>query len=284
MLKLNNISKSYGKRKVIEKLNLEFLEGEFTTLLGPNGIGKSTLLKIIGGSTFPDQGEVNYRDQSVFAFNFKYTNEIAFVHEEVNYSLPLSFEKFIKIMSSNIPNWDQEYFKKLSKEVGFSFNENYKSYSRGQKMQLSLILSLAMNPKLILLDEITSVLDTKARKFFLDELKKFTDKGGPVVITSNIVSELDYYSDRVIILNDGVVRLDAKRNEINAEFVKLRKKHNSEHPVFLDENCIWAGINSDRSESFIIDKVLVEKHKIDQEFLDKRVVTLEDIFLYYFKQ
>ena len=151
-------------------------------------------------------------------------------------------------------------------------------------MQLSLILSLAMNPKLILLDEITSVLDTKARKFFLDELKQFTQRGGAVVITSNIVSELDYYSDRVIILNDGVVRLDAKRDEISTEFVKLRKKHDDEYPVFLDENCIWAGINSDRSESFILDKELVEKYQVDKELLDKRMVTLEDIFLYYFKQ
>ena len=105
-----------------------------------------------------------------------------------------------------------------------------------------------------------------------------------VVITTNIINELEFYTDNLVVIKDRQVVLNKSVDEIPNQFIKLRNAGNPEHPVFAHENCVWAGINSDKSVSYIVPLQLMEEMDVPQELLDKRRSTLEDVFIYYFSQ
>jgi len=282
MIKIQNISKRYFDNTVIDNVSLDLPEGQFITLLGPNGAGKSTLLRMMAGNELPDKGNVLYKGTSLGRFNFPHVNEIGFVHEKIEYISHCSVEKFVERLKCDQKFWDQKYFDYLVDKRKLDISKNYKTYSRGQKMQIALIINLAMRPKVLLLDEITSVVDVYGRKFFLDELRKFVDQKNTVIITTNIVNELEYYTDHLIIIKNSKVQLNLPVENVGVEFKKLRKLHDQRHPVFEDEKCVWAGVNSDHSVSYIIESSVAKKYNINDEFYDRRQSTLEDVFIYYF--
>lgn len=284
MIKLRNIYKAYGSNEIVKDLNLDIPSGKLVTLLGPNGVGKSTLLRIIAGSERADSGEVSYRNHQLSEFCFPFVGEIGFVHETLNYVTPFSIKDFVDRFKINVKNWDQKYFNYLTKARGIDLSGLFQSYSRGQKMQIALMINLAMKPKVLLLDEITSVIDVYGRKFFLDELKKFVQDDGTAVITTNIINELEFYTDHLLILKDKKIQVNQSISELNRDFIKLRKKFEEDHPIFQEENCIWAGANSDQSVSYIVEKELFEKYNEPIQFIDKRQSTLEDIFIHFFSQ
>jgi ABC-2 type transport system ATP-binding protein len=282
MIKVKNIKKSYLNNHVINDVSIDIPKGKLVTLLGINGSGKSTLLRLISGNELPDSGDSVYKDENLTKLNFSYVNEIGFIDENINFVSSFSFYEFCVKLSKNIKNWDQEKFDRMLKDRKIDSSKAFQSYSRGQKMQLALIMKLCMNPKVLLLDEITSVLDAYARKYFLEELRNYVDEGNTVVITTNIVNELEFFTDELIILKDGNIVLNEKVSDISKKYIKIRKKRGTEHPVFEDKSCLWSGTNSDFSTSYIIKSETALKYELSEDFIDRRASTMEDVFIYYF--
>lgn len=282
MLKISNITKKYNDNLVLDNISLNLPRGCFITLLGKNGSGKSTLMKLITGEELTDSGLITFNKENIQKLNFTSTKTIGFVNESLEYLVPYNFRKFVDVLKAGYPKWDEDYFEYLVSARGIDLEQNFMSYSRGQKMQLALIINLAANFEYLLLDEITSVMDVYGRKFFLDELKKHTIKGGTVVMSSNIISELEYYTDQVIILKDRGIKLNSNSRDISIDFVKVRKLRGDTNPIFNDPKVVWAGLNSDFSVSYIIPKNLFDSSNLPATLLDKRKITLEDVFIYYF--
>jgi ABC-2 type transport system ATP-binding protein len=140
---------------------------------------------------------------------------------------------------------------------------------------------MSMGANLLLLDEITSVIDVHGRKFFLDELKKYVEKGNTVIISTNIINELEFYTDQLVIIKDEKIQLNIDVKDIEHDFIKVRKTKDSVDTLFDSQDLIWSGVNSDRSVSYIIPKQHLTG-EVDDSLKDKRGVTLEDIFVYYF--
>ena len=90
-------------------------------------------------------------------------------------------------------------------------------------MQFLLAHAIACRRKVLLLDEITSVIDVYARKYFLDLLREYCDEGGSVIITTNIISELEFYTDHLVIIKDNKIALSGSGKEILNSFIKIRK-------------------------------------------------------------
>lgn len=283
MLKIKNLYMQYGKQSVLENINLDIMENQMTTLLGKNGSGKSTLLRLIAGAEIPSAGLVLYNDHSISQYDFPLIHDICFVHENIDLIVPYSVEKYISIIKERILNWDDKLFDKMALEREIDLSKNYQEYSRGQKMQVMLMISIASRPKVLLLDEITSVIDVHGRKYFLDLLRTYTDEGHTVVISTNIISELDFYTDNLVIIKNKNIVLNESVSDIPDKFLKIRGG-NVEHDIFNDKNCVWAGVNSDRSISYIVPVRLKKKYDIGDDILDKRKSTLEDIFIYYLKR
>lgn len=282
MIKVSKLTKKYDDKIIIDDVSFELELGKFITLLGQNGAGKSTFLRLMSGFELPDDGQVYYKNEELTSTNFSHVHDLCFVHENLNFKVPYIMSEFISIFKDSIPDWDQKFFDKMLSDRKIKLDKNFQEYSRGQKMQIGLMMALASNAKVLLLDEITSVIDVYGRKYFLDLLDQYVQKGNTVIITTNIISELEFYTQQLLILKDAKIQLNASIQDIPQLFLKLRMVNNEDHEIFHNDKCIWAGVNSDRSVSYVAPVELVTQYELPEHVFDKRSSTLEDIFIYYF--
>jgi len=281
LIRLEGISKSFNKKTVLSEINLSLEGGKFYVLLGRNGVGKSTLMKIIMRNEMFDSGQGWVFDQALDKDNSDLNYEIGYVSESINFQIPLKIKKLFSYFSQIYPKWDALFFEDILERLKIDPNKLFQELSRGQKMQVAFASALSIKPKLILLDEITSVLDSNARSYFMDYLKKFTIEGGTVLMATNIVSEVNNYADHIVLLDNAKVRLDLSLNEISKKFRKLRKKPELDHPVFKDIKCVEVGINSDKSTSYLILANLADGYNISEELCDNRGIMAEELFIYF---
>ena len=282
ILKINELHKAYQKREILRGVSFDIHPGTFTTLLGANGSGKSTLLKMISGGEFPDKGEVLFRGVSAQSWEIPHKREMFYINENIQIESSLKTGKFVERFRELFPNWHEEFFQQMVKERRLNLEAYYHQYSRGQKMQFNLIIALAAKPEILLLDEITSVMDVYARRYFLGQLHRFCQAGRTVVMTTNIISELQYYTTDLLLLQQGRMKLHGKLADVKGGFVKLRFPHGSQHPLLSRTGLRWSGVNGDGSENFLLNKAVADELAIGPEFIDRREVTLEDIFIYHY--
>jgi ABC-2 type transport system ATP-binding protein len=282
IIQLKNIYKNYEKKKVLEDINFELPEGKFTTLIGCNGAGKSTTLRIIAGTEKITTGDVEVCGEDPFGFSFSARKDIFFVHENYQLDMNLSALDMVKIYKDVFPRWSNKIFNQLSKDRKISLKKKYSELSRGQKMQFLLMIGLAARTKILLLDEVTSVIDIDGQRYFLDLLKKYTEEGGTVVLTTNILSEVNGYTDHLILLQDTKLKINKPVEDIQKDFVILNKVH--EHPIFEELRAAKIRMSAyDNRELYIVPIDLVEKHSSIEKCLTSHTPQLEDILIYHFK-
>mgnify|MGYP003950842669 CR=1 FL=1 len=279
---LNQIYKSYGPNRVFNGLDLTINKGGFYALLGKNGAGKSTLIRIIMRHESYDKGSGKVFGQCISEDNPNLNQVVALVSEATDYALNKKLIKLFKSFESFYPKWNKNLFLSTCEKLQVNLNKRYFELSRGQKMQLVFAAQYAICPEVLLLDEITSVLDAKARTLIISILEEFSNNGGTVVLATNMVSEIHYIADRLILLEGGKVELNFSVNELSKQFIKIRKQPKESHSLFDKQNCIKIGINSDHSVSYILPKDSVGSvEKIPEHYLDRRQVTAEDAFFFF---
>ncbi len=209
MIQIQNLSKTFQSRKVLENLNLKIDKNEFFCLLGPSGCGKSTLLRLIAGLESPSQGKVIFPsdwDKKSTSFVFQESQLLNWRNVEENISLPAELLKL---------QLDHGKIDKLLKMTNLeSFKKNFPhQLSGGMKMRTSLARALYPEPKLLLLDEPFAALDENTRFELQDQLLElhFENKMTTVFVTHSM-SEAAYLGDRIILLSKhgGSISLDLK--------------------------------------------------------------------------
>lgn len=283
---VKNLSKGFFGRTVLEDITFEVGKGCFCALLGENGAGKSTLLNILMGHEVPEKGTGEILGQDIYSDLAAQKNRIGLVTEKLSYDLPVSIGAFMESYGKFFERWNHDLFIELMEKRNLDLKTHFSEFSRGQKMQTALIAALCVTPELLLIDEVTSVLDIYSRKFFMEILKDFTRGGGTVIVTTNIISEIQYFIDKVILLNRGKIFINEYLKDIPAKFIKIRCKlgtPQSRHPLFNHAQCFWSGTNSDGSSSFIVPVQTASAFQVGPEILDKRAATLDEIFIYYVK-
>lgn len=280
IVEVKGLSKSFNQNKVLENVDFDIEKGSFTALLGKNGSGKSTILNILMGDEKLDKGECYLFGESLKNNPDHLKNKIGHVSEKIRFDYPMSMSKFIPEYGKFFTNFDTDKFFKLAKDVNINLDKQFGEYSRGQKMQVVLMAALAQNAELLLIDEITSVLDAFARSYFITLLKEYTNQGGTVVLTTNIVNEIQFYCSHLIFLSKSNIKFQTALKDIPANFKKVRS-FSDDHPVLKSEGCIWSGINSDGSNSYIIPQANLVNLNLEGLLEDRRIVTLEDLYIYH---
>lgn len=280
-IKLKNIHKSFNKRTVLENISLEVPLGKFCTLIGCNGAGKSTLLRVIAGLEKCEKGEVSTFGEDPTDLKFKHKKEFFFIHEGYQINHDGTLLDFLKIYRTIYPHWSNSTFNKILKERKISLKKKYSSLSRGQRMQFFIMVALAANVKFMLLDEITSVIDIEGQKFYLDLLKDYTRNGGTVLITTNILSDLNTYTDHLFLMQDKELKIDAPVADIAEMFVIL--KENFHHKVFEREDIASIGKDRDGKSLFLISRKKIQDTENIEGLLTGYKPSLEDILILYFK-
>ncbi len=207
---IKNVSKHFGSFHALDNINFTIKQGEFFSLLGPSGCGKTTLLRIIAGFEFPDEGAVLFDDENVVSLppNKRHSNTVfqsyaLFPHLSVydNVAFPL---KLRKVEKSVIDEKVKKYLSLVQLEQHMYKKPN--QLSGGQRQRVAIARALINEPKVLLLDEPLSALDAKLRANLLVDLDNLHDKIGITFIyVTHDQSEALAVSDRIAVMNAGKV-------------------------------------------------------------------------------
>ncbi len=218
-LVLKNITKKFGKIVAVNNFNLKVNDGEFVTLVGPSGCGKSTVLNIIAGLEEPTEGEI-YINNILLNNTPPSKRDIAMVFQSYALYPHMSVRENIGF-SLKIRKFDKRKIQKRVLEtadfldIGNLLNRKPGELSGGQRQRVALGRAIIREPKLFLLDEPLSNLDAKLRAQMRADLKiLFSDLKGSVIYVTHDQLEAMTMSDRVVVMNDGVIQQVGSSNEV----------------------------------------------------------------------
>ena len=211
-LKLQGITKNYQEFH-LGPIDLEVPRGYVMGLVGANGAGKTTAIKIALGAVLPGNGVVRLIDKS----------RVGVVLDQPPWPSSWRVRDIAKLVGPFYPDWNQRVFEELCGWAGVSWRLKVKEFSRGMGMKMQLAVALAHEAELLVLDEPTSGLDPLARGELLDMLSEFmTRERHPVLFSTHITSDLDRIADMVTILDAGRVIASGSREDLLETWVMVR--------------------------------------------------------------
>lgn len=261
-------------------MDLQLEAGRFYAILGRNGSGKSTLMRILAHREAASGGEaevLGVRLEDDFA---ERASEIAFVAEGSLYPAPLALAEIFPFYRAAFPGWSEDLARGLLGAFGLGLEKRVGELSRGQLVQLAVSLQLAYGPRLILLDEVTSVLDAKARGTLLKELRARVAGGATVLLSTNIVTEVQGIADSFVLLGDKRVKISAPAAELAESFIKLRRSLSDDHPVFGAKDCVEVGLGDGGTPLFLLSKEDAALHAGCELFIAREAITASEVFIY----
>ena len=226
VLELKNVSKSFGKRKVIDNISLDVKEGEIYGFLGPNGSGKTTTIKMILRLIDNDYGEIKVNGFDTRKQFEKAMECIGAIVENPDMYKYMSGIDNLKL-HARIRDIDEKRIEEVLEMVELKGREKDKvgKYSLGMKQRLGLALTLLHKPKVLILDEPTNGLDPAGIKKLRDILKEIAHKEGVAVfVSSHILSEMQLMCDKVAVIDSGkVVKIEEiTKQEEKIETVEIK--------------------------------------------------------------
>ncbi|QAT38919.1 ABC transporter ATP-binding protein [Clostridium sp. JN-9] len=224
ILKLDNVSKSFGKNKVLDNISFSINEGEIVGFVGPNGVGKTTTIRIITNLIHPDKGNINICGYDLQKEREKALSCISAIVENPGLYTFLSGKDNVDFIRK-INSVSKEKMNDVINYMGLSnrINDIVKTYSLGMKQRLALGICLLTEPKLLILDEPTNGLDPSGtielRKTIVNLSKK---NKMSIFMSSHVLSEVEKICDRVIFIKDGRINsIKSNENIKNSQTFKV---------------------------------------------------------------
>ncbi len=230
MIEVVGVKKKFRRKKVLENITFNVKKGEITALLGLNGVGKSTLLKIIMGLVKQDQGEVLFNGEKL---NYKTYENIAFVPDVLNTYGDMKIKDAFEYMSMIYEKWDMDKAYEMLKDFKLTDDLKINKLSKGNIARVKLILGFARHPEYLLLDEPFSGIDIFTREKFIESLIGYMDNDIGILLTTHELKEVENIVDKVVFLSDGNIKIefyveDVRENEGLSMVEKIREVHEGE--------------------------------------------------------
>lgn len=216
MIEIQNLSKKFGKLKVLNNVNLSCNEGECIALIGPNGCGKTTLIKSILGMVIPTEGTIKFKDKSI-SKNFEYRKDIGYMPQIGRYPENMTIGQILD-MIKEIRKSDTQLDEDLLYQFKLKdlFDKRMSTLSGGTTQKVSATLAFLFNPHVLILDEPTAGLDPLASEILKEKIIAEKEKGKLILITSHLLSELDDLITQIIFMQDGVVQFHKTINDLKS--------------------------------------------------------------------
>lgn len=217
MLKVQEVTKNYGPIRALNNISLEVREGEALGLVGPNGSGKTTILKIILGILRPTSGTVVFRDRKLSERDWKeFKRSVGYMPERVSFYDNLTGKETLKLFAGikgADKNRSHEFISRILPED--LLRRKVGTYSKGMRQRLNLAQALVSDPGILVLDEPTSGLDPVAIREFYDILEEVRSaKKLTVILSSHILAEIEDKIDRVAIMKNGSLKAIGRLEEL----------------------------------------------------------------------
>lgn len=208
---------------VLEDLNFTIPAGYITGLIGPNGSGKTTVIRSIMNLIRPDRGEVCVFGQSYPDQEREIKRRIGFVYDEDFFYNHLTVTEMAKIIASFYPTWNELAFKKLLDDFQLPSRRRIRDLSKGMTTKFALAAALAHEPELLIMDEPTSGLDPVFRREILAILSEYIHEGTrSVLFSTHISTDLERIADYIVYLRHGQVKFCGSKEELTDSYLLLK--------------------------------------------------------------
>lgn len=218
VLEIKNLTKSYPGF-TLDNLNLALPSGCIMGLIGENGAGKSTTIKLILDMIHKDRGSIIIFGKDNGDGIELIKEDIGVVMDEVGIPECLTVRQVGNVMKYTFQNWDEVEYARLVQKLALPDKKQFKEFSRGMKMKLGIAIALSHHAKLLILDEATSGLDPVVRDEVVEMFSDFTrDENHSILISSHIVSDLEKLCDYIAFLHNGKLLLCEEKDQLLAEY------------------------------------------------------------------
>ena len=225
VLRVANLAKSFGRKTVFEDLSLALEKGKVHGLLGRNGEGKTTLIRIITGVIPADRGEVIHEGRAVRFGDAAYKRDIGYIPEDPFFFGGMKVGELLAFNAAFYPRWDGARAEDHLRMFGLDRSAKVRTLSRGMKLKLGFAVALAARPGLLILDDPTSGIDVPTRQDFLrDVIRELADAGTTVLFATHMVHELERIVERLFILHGGRLVLDE-------DYETVRRRYEGQSPA-----------------------------------------------------
>lgn len=209
MITVKQLSFGYTRRRnIFDSLSLELPKGSIVGLLGRNGEGKTTLLKLLYGQLLRRQGELKVLDADPKHRAVSFLQQVYLLPEEFQVP-PISIRSFFDISAPFYPNYDEAVAKELIDTFGLRWDMNLKKISQGQKKKALIAFALSLRVPLLLLDEPTNGLDIPSKGEFRRTVARYTTEEQTIIISTHQVRDLEQLIDRILIMERGSIFCNA---------------------------------------------------------------------------
>ena len=217
MIKIKNLTKKFNKFTALQNIDLECKKGHSIAFIGPNGCGKTTLIKCILGLNVVESGDILVNGNSV-KNDFLYREKIGYMPQIGKYPENMTIGQTIKMIQNNrknIENLDTELLEAF--ELPKLYDKKMSTLSGGTTQKVSAVLAFMFHPEIIILDEPTAGLDPLASEILKNKIIKERKNGKLIIITSHLLSELDDMVNEIVFINEGKILVHQSVEDLKTE-------------------------------------------------------------------
>ncbi len=210
ILKLNDLTKKYGNKVVVDNVNIEIEEGEIFGLLGPNGAGKSTTMNMVCDLVKLTLGNVEFFGKDFRKNRKELVDKLGYIPQDLAIHGNLKAWENVELFTSLYGIKGAELKKRIDESLEYvglldRRNDYAKTFSGGMKRRLNIACAIGHHPKLLIFDEPTVGIDPQSRNFILDKIKDSNKNGATVIYTSHYMEEVEAICSRIAIMDNGKV-------------------------------------------------------------------------------
>jgi ABC-2 type transport system ATP-binding protein len=280
------LTKHYGNRAVVDRLNLNVPQGSVYGLLGRNGAGKSTLIKMLMGLVRPDSGDATILGHSIFDSSPALRRRVAYIAENHPLYNWMTVGEAVRFAAAFYPEWNDRLVDQILDHFELPRRARLRKLSHGQRAQVSLALAVAPEPELLVLDDPTLGLDTVVRRDFLESLIQIIHRQGRTILfSSHILGDVERVADRIGVMVQGVLRADCPTDAFRSSIKRVILEFRGAPPDWPG----GGGVVNWRHVGSALELIVVGLDDQQQELLealeplsiDVQDLNLEDAFIEY---
>lgn len=225
LLEIKNLYKNYGEKQVLKNINLTVPREKIIGLLGKNGTGKTTLIKLINGLLTPTEGEIIFEGEKIGPQS---KLNIAYLPERTYLDKSMTINETLKFFKEFYSNFDIDKAKDLLKKLDLDENQKIIKMSKGMQEKVQLVLVMSRKADLYILDEPLGGVDPATRDYILDTILTNFNEGASIIISTHLISDIERILDEVIFIDKGEIKLisdaDELRNKENASIDEIFRR------------------------------------------------------------
>lgn len=211
LLECKNLSKNYGQKQALKNVNLNIERGKIIGLLGKNGTGKTTLIKLINDLLTPTSGEILVSGEKI---GVETKAVISYLPERTYLDKNMTVDKAVKYFSKFYDNFDSNKAYKLLADLELDTKQKLSKMSKGMQEKVQLVLVMSRKADLYILDEPLGGVDPATRDYILDTILTNFAEGASVIISTHLISDIERVLDEVIFINNGEIAITAECDEL----------------------------------------------------------------------